>query len=174
MQLQRCSSHAAHTTCSHGPFRMIWGAALKLCSCHLLLLQVPQRLLMGPGPANAYPRILAAQVPCRPRHVQSDPHTADCCMCHGNHGRARDTRFVDTNCCHSILTILEGSPVEFRSQAVCGARHLAVCNPASCRLQPCLLPPAAAVLTAAAAALTAAAAAAVRPCPCWVTCTLPS
>lgn len=27
----------------------------------VIMLQVPQRLLMGPGPANAHPRILAAQ-----------------------------------------------------------------------------------------------------------------
>lgn len=38
--------------------------AASLADCNPVLLtglQVPQRLLMGPGPANANPRVLAAQ-----------------------------------------------------------------------------------------------------------------
>ena len=46
------SSHPCSTATPH---------TLSVCTLHGHTPQVPQRLLMGPGPANAYPRILAAQ-----------------------------------------------------------------------------------------------------------------
>lgn len=167
MQLQGYSSPAG-ICCSLDRVSIHSWASLKLCSCHLLLLQVPQRLLMGPGPANAYPRILAAQVPCRPRHFQLYPHAADCCMRHRNHGSARNTGFAYKSCCYSIWIIMIPSrghlPVEIQNQvvlAIHGDRHLPFCSPGSCHLL--LLPDS-----------TAAAVTAARPCPSWVTCTLPS